>query len=340
MKRMWYLVASLCLTAIIGWILYRSVPDWRQAGLVMISGNPLWLLAGLGFSALHMLLRSLRWRLLLIPTKSRISLKSLLSMTLVKYVINIIPPRMGEIAGSILLARKEKIPASTVIASSMFERMLDFMAVTIIFSLYLVFFADRYVPSSKTGQEIFGVIRSSAIVGLGVVIIALIVLMPVLRSHRWHNRIPGMIRKHVLFFLDGFRAMQNRAAAGNIIAMSLLIWLTISTQLWCLVRAYIDAFPIAGTFLILAVTVVGVSIPTPGGVGGYQYLMNIALIQFFRPFLSEFEAESQAAGISNGTYIVSMVPIILIGLILLHREGFTIGRAARLSSVQKETTRV
>ena len=129
--------------------------------------------------------------------------------------------------------------------------------------------------------------------------------------------------------------MQNRSTAGKTFALSLLIWLTICAQLWCLVRAYIDAFPIAGTFLILAVTVVGVAIPTPGGIGGYQYLMTLALIQFFRPFLSEFNPESQAAGISNGTYVVSMVPVILVGLFLLHREGFTISSAAKLSSSEK-----
>lgn len=339
MKRTWNLVISLCLTFLIVYILYKSIPDWRQAGSVMISGNPLWLVFGLGFIAIHMLLRAVRWRQLLIPVKRKISLKSLVSMTLIKYAINIIPPRVGEIAASIMLARREKIPASTVVASSMFERILDLLSVLVLFILYLVFYADRYVPDSQSGREIFQIIRSSALMGLCAVIFAIIVLITVLHNHRWHNFVPGLIRKHVLAFLDGLRAMQNRSTAVKTLALSLMIWLTICAQLWCLIRAYIDAFPIAGIFLILAVTVVGVAIPTPGGVGGYQYLMSIALIQFFHPFLSEFNAESQAAGISNGTYIVSMVPVILIGLILLHREGFTIFSAARLSSEGKESER-
>ncbi len=340
MKRTWNLVISLCLTAFIGYILYRSVPDWRQAGSVMVSGNPLWLLSGIGFITLHMLLRAIRWRQLLMPVKRTISLKNLLSMTLIKYVINIIPPRVGEIAASIMLARKEKIPASTVIASSMFERILDLLSVLVLFILYLIFYSGRYVPDAQSGKEIFYTIRSSAIIGFCAVVLAFVVLITILHNHRWHNFLPGIIRKHVLAFLDGLRAMQNRSTAGKTLALSLLIWLTICAQLWCLVRAYIDAFPIAGTFLILAVTVVGVAIPTPGGLGGYQYLMSIALIQFFRPFLSEFNAESQAAGVSNGTYVVSMVPVILAGLILLHREGFTLSSAARLSSAEKEIKHV
>ena len=151
MKRTWRFIVSLGLTAVIGYILYRSVPDWRQDGSVMISGNLLWFLAGLGFVALHMLLRALRWRTLLVPVKRGISSKRLLSMTLVKYVINIIPPRVGEIAASILLAKKENIPAPAVIASSMFERILDLLAVMVLFSFYLVFLAGYHVPASERG---------------------------------------------------------------------------------------------------------------------------------------------------------------------------------------------
>ncbi|MEJ2111462.1 MAG: lysylphosphatidylglycerol synthase transmembrane domain-containing protein, partial [Acidobacteriota bacterium] len=133
MSRTWYLIASCILTCIVGYILYRSVPDWSRAAAVMISGKPQWFIAGLGFIALHMILRALRWGVLLVPTKEKISMRNLLSLTLVKYVVNLIPPRVGEFAGSILLARKENIPATSVIAASLFERILDLVAVILLF---------------------------------------------------------------------------------------------------------------------------------------------------------------------------------------------------------------
>jgi uncharacterized protein (TIRG00374 family) len=339
MKRTWYLVISFVLTAVIGFILYRSVPDWREAGSVMVSGKPQWFLAGLGFVAIHMILRSVRWGVLLAPTKEKISLRNLFSLTLVKYVVNVIPPRVGEIAGSVLLARKENIPATSVIAASLCERILDLLAVLLVFGFYLVFFAGWHVPSSARGQEIFETIRYSAIVGLAATILVLAGLIGILRSRRWHDRIPKIIRKHLLSFLDGLRALQSRSAAGKTLLLSLLIWLAISAQLWCLIRAYLGTFPITGTFLIVAVTVVGVAIPTPGGVGGFQFFMTLSLINFFRPYLSDAHASSQAAGISNGAYIVSMVPVIVVGLILLHHEGLSFGRAAKLSLEQESKNR-
>jgi hypothetical protein len=332
MKRTWYLIISLALTAAIGYILYRSVPDWGQAGAIMISGHPLWFLAGLCFVAIHMLLRALRWGVLLVPVKPKIPLKNLLSLTTVKYVINIIPPRVGEIAGSVLLARKEKIPVSSVIATSVFERVLDALTVLVLFSCYIVFFAGWYVPASKRGQEVFDTIRTSTLAGLAAMGILFILLLLVLHSRRWHDRVPKIIQRHVLAFLDGLRSMQSRPAAIKIFLLSLLIWLAITAQLWCLTRAYLADFPFTGVLLIMAITVIGVAIPTPGGVGGFQFFMNLALIHFFRSYLSGADPESQAMGISNGVYLLSMGPVILTGLILLHREGLSLGRAASLSA--------
>ncbi len=336
MKRTWYLLVSIVLTLIIGYIVYRSVPDWREAGSVMISGKPLWFLGGLGFITIHMILRALRWGILLAPTKKKISLNNLFSLTLVKYVINIIPPRVGEIAGSVLLARKEKIPATSVIAASLFERVLDLLAVLMVFGFYLIFFAGFHVPSSERGREVFETIRMSTTIGLAAVALGLTALFLVLRSRRWHDRVPQIIKKHLLSFLDGLRALQSRSASAKAIILSVLIWLAISGQLWCFLRAYLDTFPITGVLLIVAVTVVGVAIPTPGGVGGFQFFMNLSLVHFFRPYLTGADPISQAAGISNGAYIVSMGPVILVGLILLHREGLSLSRAAELSAGPEE----
>jgi len=336
MNRTWYLVISFILTIIIGYILYRSVPDWGQAGTVMISGKPQWFLGGLGFIAFHMVLRAIRWGVLLGPTKRKISLRNLLSLTLVKYAINVIPPRVGEFAGSILLARKEKFPATSAIAASLFERVLDLLAVLVLFGVYLAFLAGYHVPSSESGREIFETIRISTIVGFCAIVLVMTALTLILRSHRWHDHVPGIIRKYLLSFLDGLRAMESRRSVIKSLLLSLMIWLAISGQLYCMIRAYLDTFPITGILLIVAVTVVGVAIPTPGGIGGFQFFMNLSLIHFFSQYLSGTDPVSQAAGISNGAYILSTVPTILVGLFLLHREGLSFGSAVRLSTDQKD----
>jgi hypothetical protein len=103
-----------------------------------------------------------------------------------------------------------------------------------------------------------------------------------------------------------------------------------------MMRAYLDSFPFVGALFLMAITVVGVAIPTPGGVGGFQFFMNLALVNFFASYLSPSDPHSQAAGISNGSYLVSMVPVILIGLVFLNREGLSFGAASRIAAQQPQ----
>src|SRR5256886_2833373 len=165
MKKWLQIGLSLGLTLLIGYILYRGVPDWGQAWNVMIQGRPVFFLAGFSFVMLHMLLRAVRWGVLLSPVKPKISLKNLFSLTLVKYVINAIPPRAGEVAASVVLARKENVPAASVIAASLLERILDMLTVVVIFGFYLVFFAHLYVPNSERGSEIMLTIQNYSVKG-------------------------------------------------------------------------------------------------------------------------------------------------------------------------------
>ena len=95
MKKSFQFGISLALTVLVGYLIYRGVPDWGLAGRVMIQGRPHFMLAGLGFVLLHMLLRAIRWGVLLTPVKRGISLKNLFSLTLIKYTVNVIPPRAG-----------------------------------------------------------------------------------------------------------------------------------------------------------------------------------------------------------------------------------------------------
>jgi glycosyltransferase 2 family protein len=331
------ILISVGLTALIGYLLYRQVPDWRQSLRVMFQANSFWLVLTLGCVAAHMLLRAVRWGVLLRSAKPNISLRNLFSMTLVKYTVNVVPPRTGEVAASMVLAKKEGISAATVIAASVFERVLDTITVLAVFGSYLVLYGQHLVPESGQGKEIILSIRNYSIKGLIVAAFGLAVLFFLLRGKDWITRIPLRIRGPLLHFMDGFRSLQNHRAALQVVLLSFAIWLVIFMQTWCMVLAYLETFPLAGAMLLLGLTVLGVSIPTPGGVGGYQYFMTLGLTNFFAPYLTSQDPYSQAAGISNGCYLITMLPVMVAGLIMLNKEGLSLGRASRLKESSQET---
>jgi uncharacterized protein (TIRG00374 family) len=331
MKKSFQLGISLALTVLVGYLIYRGVPDWGLAWRVMIQGRPHFLLAGLSLVLLHMVLRAVRWGVLLSPVKRGISLKNLFSLTLIKYTVNVIPPRAGEVAASLILAGKERISAASVIAASLLERFLDMMTVVVIFGFYMAFFSHWYAPNSERGQEVMLVIRSYSLNGFVVLCLGFAVLALLLRSNQWQERLPVRLRSILSPFLDGFRGLQQGGVLFQSVILSVVIWLVITLQLWCFMHAYLDHFPFAGSLFLMAITVVGVAIPTPGGAGGFQFFMDLALVNFFARYLSAHDPQSQAAGISNGSYLVSMIPVILIGLYFLNREGLSFGSISRLA---------
>jgi hypothetical protein len=331
MKKSFQLGISLALTVVVGYLIYRSVPDWGLAWRVMIQGRPHFLLAGLSLVLLHMVLRAVRWGVLLSPVKRGISLKNLFSLTLIKYTVNVIPPRAGEVAASLILAGKERVSAASVIAASLLERILDMMTVVVIFGFYMAFFSHWYAPNSQRGQEVMLVIRSYSLKGFVVLCLGFAVLAWLLRSSQWQKWLPVKLRSIFLPFLDGFRGLQQGGVLFQSVVLSAAIWLVITLQLWCFMLAYLDHFPLVGSLFLMAITVVGVAIPTPGGAGGFQFFMDLALVNFFSSYLSAHDPQSQAAGISNGSYLVSMIPIILTGLYFLNREGLSFGSISRLA---------
>ena len=335
MKKVGQFGISLGLTLLIGFIVYRGVPDWGHAWRVMVQGRPLLMLSGIVFVMAHMVLRALRWGVLLTPVKRKIAYKNLFSLTLVKYVVNIVPPRTGEVVASILLARKEQTSATSVIAASLLERILDTGTVVVLFGLYLFSFSHWYPPDSQRGREIMRAVQSFSIKGFIGLCVLFAILALLLRNNNWIERVPCRIRKILQSFLEGFRALQQGGALVKTLTLSLAIWLVITCQMWMMLRAYLETFPFTGALFLMCITVVGVAIPTPGGVGGFQFFMNLGLVNFFTHYLSAADPSSQAAGISNGCYLVSMVPVILVGLVFLYREGLSLGRISQLTEHEK-----
>lgn len=297
----------------------------------MIQGNPLFILAGFCCTMLHMVLRAARWGVLLSPVKKKITYRNLFSLTLIKYVINVIPPRVGEIVASVILARKEGIASASVIAASLLERVLDMLTVVMLFFFYLSFFGHLYAPSSDRGRAIMLAVQNYSLKGFIALCAGFLLLWIFLRKDAWVRKLPPSFQRHMVHFLEGLRALQQGGKLIKVAILSLCIWLLITGQMWFLVQAYLRGFPFSGALFLMVITVVGVAIPTPGGVGGFQFFMNLALVNFFAQYLSPEDPTSQAAGISNGCYVVAMIPVILIGLILMNREGLSFRQISQIS---------
>src|SRR5262249_49133761 len=65
------------------------------------------------------------------------------------------------------------------------------------------------------------------------------------------------------------------------LALSFPLWLTIALGIWAVAVAFGLAVPFTGSFLLLAFLVLGVAVPTPGAIGGFDEAFRFAATAFY-----------------------------------------------------------
>jgi hypothetical protein len=85
-------------------------------------------------------------------------------------------------------------------------------------------------------------------------------------------------------------------------------------------------FGYLSSFLVMTLLVVGVAMPTPGQVGGFHEMYKLAVMLF----LGVPKDTAVAAGIV--LHAVSFVPVTLLGVTFMAREGLTFGRVREMAA--------
>ena len=322
-------VLAVILLALVFWQV-----DWNElrSALRGASIGPL-----LGLSAVTVVVYALRgWRLgFLLAPLGRVRFIDLLSATFVGFASGLLVPRAQEILRPLLISRRYPIPLSAGFAAIIIERLVDLITVLVLFALYLFVLPP---PPQQTGGALMGVVK---IAGAATAVAALIVLAVLLALHSHADRVLGLLdkiltrmpdwaagplRKIVRAFSDGLAVL--RAPAGHlaaIFAQSFAIWLLIALGFHLNHAAFSLDLPYHAVFLLIAFLTVGVAIPTPGMVGGFHAFYLVTLHQMF----GVDRATAAAAGITAHAF--SFLPILVLGLAFLGREGLSLGRVAAVT---------
>jgi hypothetical protein len=91
---------------------------------------------------------------------------------------------------------------------------------------------------------------------------------------------------------------------------SIAMWFVINVQIYCVMRAFGLALPLSAAYVVTTAAVLGLAVPTPGGVGGYHAAVQFALTDVFAVPVAT------ATGVALLAHAVSFVPISIIGFIL------------------------
>ena len=212
-------------------------------------------------------------------------------------------------------------------------------AVLLLLGAFFLFFAgDAAVAAPRLYQAVaFGGLVMVPI-GLGI-----LVAMFVMAGHP--ERLHGLVLKvervlparlaHAFAgfartFAHGLAVVRQPSRLALALAWSMVLWLAIASQIWTVAHAFAIALPFGGTFLITAMLVVGVALPTPGGVGGTHEAFRLGVTSFYG-------ADNDAAvGAAILQHALNFAPVTLLGLWFLARDGVNLARLREISTTARQ----
>ncbi|MGE0862388.1 MAG: lysylphosphatidylglycerol synthase transmembrane domain-containing protein [Vicinamibacterales bacterium] len=291
-----------------------------------------YLLASLLLTSVTFLIRAERWQYFLAPlgpTRFMVVLRT----TVIGFAASaVLPARAGEVIRPYLLARREGLSATATFATIIVERILDLVAVLLLLAAFLIWF-DPGVEGRDSA--LFSAIRYGGLVMTPVAVGTLLVMFAMAghpeRLHAWvlkaervlPSQLAIIVARFARTFAEGFAVVRSPMRVLAALAWSLVLWLTIGAGLWAVAVGFGIDMPFTGAWLMLAPLVVGVAVPTPGGVGGFHEAFRLGATSFFAA------DNDTAVGAAIVLHAISVVPVVIVGLIFIIQDGLKLGGLAR-----------
>jgi uncharacterized protein (TIRG00374 family) len=314
-------------------VLFLRTLDFAAVGKAIRGAHVGWLLLATACGLLHTPpFRSWRWGLLL-RKAGRPSAFDLNSATSIGFAAStLLPARAGEIVRPVALARRAGLPVAPCLASIALERLLDLVTCVFLFVVYAVGWAPQGMGGEAAGR--FATLRHFALLFGAGTLFGLLVLgflaakpertdrfvKPLLRP--LPEKIGARIEAILLSFLDGLGALGTAKDVALVAASSVALWVLIAAQVWMTLLAFDLVLPYPVAFFIIAWAILGLAIPTPGGVGGYHTAVAYALTGFYGV------GKDTAGAFALVSHALSFIPITVLGLVFLGAGGLSFGSLA------------
>jgi glycosyltransferase 2 family protein len=317
------LAAGLLIGAVCVYLMLRGV-DFAEVARALAQAQYGYVLLAVCVMLASHCLRAWRWRYLLAPVKT-VNIASLFTALMIGYAANsFMPAHLGEVLRAYVIGKKQRISASASLASIVVERIVDVMSLLALMGVVLFVhpFPDWVVQS--------GTFMLAGAAGLLAALVAFKrgeaktsrLLQRVLRP------LPQPVSRKLIAlaetFLSGISPLQSGWHYLAVAVLSAAIWFCYAGALY----ACLQAFHLPATYhlawyaglVVLVLTTISVVIPsTPGYVGTYHYLCQVALLMFGVP-------AAEALSFAIVAHALGMLPVTLLGLALANYEGVSIYR--------------
>jgi glycosyltransferase 2 family protein len=316
------------------WLATRGV-DPAALLAAMAHAKPLPLVLVVLLTVVMYLIRAMRWRLLL-PALKEAPVLDLFAITNIGFMAGLVIPRAGEVVRPYLAAQRYKASVSAGFASIILERLMDLLTVLFLLAVYMFALprpaAERSDAIMTTLRAGAGLVFVGALAGAGFLAALRVEGGPARRLLHWilgllPRALGVKVRSLVDSFISGLDVFGSSPAQwARLLAESLILWVLIGLIIHLNSVAFGFDIPFHTAFLIIAFLTVGVAIPTPGMVGGFHASYTLALTAIY----GVDQGKAVAAGLV--LHALQNLPVLILGLAFLGREGLSFGSMRRITS--------
>ncbi len=259
---------------------------------------------------------------------------NMFSGTLMGFAAVFVLGRAGEPVRPLILARKDRLPAAGMFGIYFLERFFDFAAAATLACLSLLVFSKQLSDAGADTNWVDGA-RPGAWILLGALLV-LIGLLVYYRLHgaaaldrsldKWHaaGGLKGRFASALSGISEGLQAIRTLSDLLMAITYTAVHWmLVVFVYLW-VARAFDADFVsaninLAGSMLLLSITLVGSALQIPGIGGGFQFATMVALTKIFGV------DQEPAVAITLVLWLITFAASTVVGLPLLIHEGMSFG---------------
>ncbi len=292
-----------------------------------------WVLASTVLSLASYALRALRWGVILEPLgKARRT--ELLGCTAAGFAAStILPARAGEVIRPLLLSARTGLAAAGTVASILTERLADLATVLVLFALGVAFSFQRFSPGALRPLH-----EAALLAGAGLAAAAVLLLVLLRRREAavaaFTRALPSRFRergaKFLHHLLDGLEVVRSPRGLVRLGLWSLATWLAAVLQVTALATAFGISLPPLPAAVFMAVSVIGLAVPTPAGVGGFHAAIQFALTRLFGVDVAD------ATAFALLHHAVCFIPVTVAGLGYIAGVGLSLGKVRVMAEPETE----
>lgn len=309
---------ALVITVGLLWWAFKDV-SWSELWQHVRESDPVLMFAGVVVANLVFPLRAFRWRPILDPVAPNLPYGPLWRATAIGFMANSVLPsgRAGEIVRPFMLVRETQIPFSAAFASLVVDRVFDALCVLL---LILVALLDPSMPDGISYDAFLGT-TVLVIVGLTVALYAIVFFPDFLIrlfeafarrvAPKFEERGRDMLRS----FAAGLGVLRQPRRFAVVFLWAMAMWLVQPLGFWLGFKAIGIDVSFMAALLVQGIIVFAVVVPsTPGFFGLFEAGAKTGLAIY-----GVHENLALAWGLTF--HILSLIPIVVIGLYYLARSG-------------------